>query len=145
MVISLIPKNAAKVGYQFTHLGGTKTCQECKFLSVCVGSLDVGSTYEIIIVREKEHPCLIDNGLMVVCELEEKNDFVTVRDQKFLENIVLTREPIDCTEVFCNNYEHCVSTKYDLTTKIKVLKNLGKIDCPLGYQLVLVEGKKIGK
>ncbi|MCE7741647.1 MAG: hypothetical protein GOP50_04250 [Candidatus Heimdallarchaeota archaeon] len=145
MVISLVPKGVAQKGYQFTHLGSTQTCQKCNLLSVCVNSLETGSTYEVIQVREKEHPCLIDNSMMVVCELKQKNDKISVRQQKYLDNVVVTRETIDCVEILCENYDYCVSEKYSKTTKIKILKNLGKINCPLNYQLVLVEGEKITK
>ena len=145
MVISLVPKDVAKEGYQFTHLGGTETCKKCKLLSVCVNSLEIGSTYEIISVREKEHPCLIDDGLMVVCDLKELNDLLSVKYQKYLEDVVVTREPLDCMEVLCENYDYCMSEKYNTTTKIKVLKNMGKIQCPINYQLVLVEGKRIAQ
>ena len=145
MVISLVPKDVAEEGYQFTHLGGTETCKECKLLPVCVNSLEIGSTYEVTQVREKEHNCLIDNSKMVVCELKELNDQISVKYQKYLENIVLTREPIDCLEVLCEYHENCVSDKYHETTKIKVLRNLGKIKCPLKHQLVLIEGKKMPK
>ncbi|TFG10748.1 hypothetical protein EU534_00615 [Candidatus Heimdallarchaeota archaeon] len=143
MVISLVPKAVAKEGYQFTHLGGTETCKSCKFISVCVNSLEIGSTYEIIKVREKEHSCLIDDGLMVVCDLKEMNDLLTVKFQKFLDDVVITRKPIDCIEDLCENYDYCVSEKYALISKVKVLKNKGKIHCPLKYDLVLIEGKKI--
>ncbi len=143
MVISLIPKNVANKGYQFTHLGGTETCQKCKFLTVCVNSLEVNFTYEVTQIREKEHPCLIDNSMMVVCEVKEINDMLSVKHQKYLDDVILTREPIECVEILCENYDFCVSSKYNKPTKIKILKNLGKIDCPLSYQLVLVEGKKI--
>ncbi|MHA1199977.1 MAG: UPF0179 family protein [Candidatus Heimdallarchaeaceae archaeon] len=145
MVISLVPLGVAQEGYQFTHLGSTQTCQKCNLLSVCVDSLETGSTYEVIQVREKEHPCLIDNGKMVVCDLKQANDRITVRHQKFLDNVVLTRETIDCVEILCENYDYCVAVKYNKTTKIKILKNLGKLNCPLNYQLVLVEGEKVTK
>jgi len=143
MVISLVPKDVAKKGYQFTHLGGTETCKKCKLLSVCINSLVVGSNYEITKVREKEHTCLIDDGSMVVCDLKEMNDLLSVKFQKFLDHVVITREPLECIEVLCEYYDYCMSDKYEQTTKVKVLKNKGKIQCPLKYDLVLIEGEKI--
>ncbi len=145
MVISLVPKIVAQKGYQFTHLGGTETCQKCNFLSVCVNSLENGSSYEVTQVRAKEHPCLIDESIMVVCELKQINDKLSVKHQKYLDEVIITREPIDCIEVFCENYDYCVLEKYNSTTKVKVLKVLENVKCPLNYKLVLVEGKKITK
>ena len=86
MVISLIPKDVARDGYQFTHLGGSETCKECKLLRVCVDSLEIGSTYEVTQIKEKEHNCRIDNSVMVVCELKELNDIISVKFQKYLED-----------------------------------------------------------
>ena len=65
MVISLVPKDVAEEGYQFTHLGGTETCKECKLLPVCVNSLEIGNTYDVTQVREKEHNCLINCVLFI--------------------------------------------------------------------------------
>ena len=142
MVISLMPKSVAKTGYQFTHLGGVNTCKSCQFLPVCVDSLEVNSSYEVTEVREKEHPCLIDNQPMVVCDVKEINDIITVHDQKFLDNVIISRNPVDCLERLCKNHEYCVSPKYEKTSKAKILKVIGKVTCPLNYSLVLVEVKK---
>lgn len=143
MVISLIPKSVAQKGYQFIHLGGTETCQKCQFLAVCVNSLEKGSTYEVTKVREKEHPCMIDNTMMIVCELKQINDKLSVKHQKYLDDVIVTRDLIDCTEVLCDNYDFCILDKYSTTTKVKILKVIKEMKCPLGYKLVLVEGKKV--
>ena len=143
MVISLVPKNVAQVGYQFTHLGGTETCKKCQFLSVCVNSLEKGSTYEVTQVREKEHSCLIDNSIMSVCELKQINDMLSVKHQKFLDDVVITREPIECIEILCENYDYCVQEKYMTTSKVKVFQIIKEIACPLNYNLVLIEGKRM--
>lgn len=143
MVISLVPKAVAKKGYQFTHVGGTETCQKCKLLSVCINSLEIGSTYEVTKIRENEHICLIDDSIMAVCEVIQKNDLLSVKYQKYLDGVVLTREPIECIELLCENYDYCVSPKYNKPAKIKIMKNLAKLKCPLDYNLVLTESKRI--
>ena len=143
MTLSFIPKDVVKVGYKFSHQGGTQTCKKCQYIQVCIQQLELGSSYEIVEVRGKEHPCLIDNGIMVVCEVKKINDTVAVENQKYLENLISTRKPIECNEVLCENYDYCVSVKYMQTSKIKIIEKKRDIKCPLGYNLVLVEANKI--
>lgn len=145
MVITLLEKNIASVGYKFTHLGGTKICEKCSLRKVCVDSLEKNTSYIITEVRQNEHTCLIDNQVVVVCEVEESSSIITVEDQKFLENIVLTRNPIDCSEILCENYEYCLNPGYLQETKVKILEMIRKIECPLNYNLVLAEVRKIKK
>ena len=145
MAISLVPKSVAKVGYQFTHLGGVEICAKCQFLPVCVDSLDVGSSYEIIELREKEHPCLLDKQPMLVCDVKEINDRISVKEQKYLDNVVVSRDPIKCVEILCDNYEYCVPLKYEFKSKVKILNIIEKVTCPLKYNLVMVEVKKISE
>lgn len=145
MTFTLVPKSVAKVGYQFTHLGGVETCKKCQFLPVCVNSLNVNSSYEIVEIREKEHPCLLEEQPMVVCEVKEINDMISVKDQKYLDNVIVTREPIECLEILCDNHEYCVLSKYEKLSKIKIQKVIRKLHCPLNYNLVLVEVKKMSE
>lgn len=143
MTLSFVPKDVARIGYKFSHQGGTQTCKKCQYLQVCIQQLEVGSTYEILEVRNKEHPCLIDNGIMIVCEVKKINDTISIKTQKYIENLISTREPIECNEVLCENYDYCVSIKYNRVSKIKIIKKMEDIQCPLGYNLVLVEANKI--
>jgi uncharacterized protein (UPF0179 family) len=143
MVITLLPKSVADVGYEFTHLGKTQICKKCSLLKVCVDALKEDYTYKITSVRKKEHECLIDNQVMVVCEVEETNDTISVTRQKFLENIIVNRDSLDCQEILCKYHENCMSPLYDNKTKVKVVSVIEDIQCPLKYELVLVEVKKL--
>ena len=143
MIITLLEKNVAKEGYRFTHMGSAKICETCPFYKVCVESLQEYNTYIVKTVRKKEHPCLIDNQTMLVCEVEEANLILTVKKQKFLADMLFTREPNNCKEILCENYDYCVSPAFDKPTKIKILKEKKEIKCPLNYDLVLVEAHKV--
>jgi uncharacterized protein (UPF0179 family) len=145
MPLSFVPKDVAKVGYKFSHQGGTPTCKQCRYIQVCIEQLEEGSSYEIVEVRDKEHPCLIDNGVMVVCEVKKTFDTLAVENQKYLEDLISTRKPIECNEILCDNYDYCVSIKYDQISKIKIIKKTKDINCPLGYNLVLVEAHKMNE
>lgn len=143
MIITLLEKNIAKIGYSFTHMGGTKTCEKCSLKKVCVEALENNVSYEVRKISQKEHSCLIDDQIMVVCEVEIINSIITVENQKYLENIIINRQPLKCKEILCENYEYCIHSNFSEQSKVKILEILNKINCPLGYDLVLVEAKKI--
>jgi len=145
MVITLVGKNIAKIGYSFTHLGGTEICEKCPLLKVCVDPLEKSSTYKITNIREKEHICLIDNQTMVVCDVEETNDTITVENQKFLENIIIKRNSVKCKEILCEYYDNCIHPRYNKMEKVKIMKLIKDVNCPINLDLVLVEVKKIRK
>ena len=144
MVITLLPRSVAKIGYHFTNLGKAKTCDSCSLLKVCVDALKENYTYQVTEIKGIEHTCLIDNQTMVVCKVEEANDIISVRKQKYLDNIILNRETLDCCEILCKYFENCMSPIYCDQEKIKILQIIEDIECPLKYELVLVEAKKIG-
>jgi uncharacterized protein (UPF0179 family) len=143
MTITLVPKDVAKIGYQFTHLGKTKICNKCSLLKVCVDALKDNVSYVVKEFREKEHKCLIDDQIMVVCEVEETSDTISVRKQKYLKNIVLNRELLECNEVLCRYYDNCMSPVYSKQEKVKIINIIEEIKCPLKYDLILVEARKI--
>ncbi|MHA1218445.1 MAG: UPF0179 family protein [Candidatus Heimdallarchaeaceae archaeon] len=145
MLISFVPKDVAKLGYCFIHQGETQTCKNCQFIQVCIEQLEIGSSYEVVDIRGKEHPCLIDNGIMIVCEVQKISDVIAIEKQKYLNNLITTRKPINCSEILCENYDFCVPIKYTESSKIKIIKSMKDINCPLGYNLVLVEASKVNE
>ena len=82
---------------------------------------------------------------MVVCEVQKISDVIAIEKQKYLDNLITTRKPINCSEILCENYDFCVPIKYTESSKIKIIKSMKDINCPLGYNLVLVEANKINK
>jgi uncharacterized protein (UPF0179 family) len=145
MVITLVGKNIAKIGYSFTHLGGTEICTECPLFKACVDPLEKNTTYKIIEIREKEHTCLIDNQIMVICDVKETNDTVTVENQKYLENMIIQRSSIKCDEILCEYYDNCIHPRYNKITRVKIQKLIKKINCPISLDLILVEARKAEK
>ncbi|MFW9851360.1 MAG: UPF0179 family protein [Candidatus Thorarchaeota archaeon] len=138
----MLEKSIAKIGYTFTHMGGTEVCSKCSLRKVCVEALEKNVSYEVQKIGTKEHRCLVDDQIMILCEVEETNSIITVENQKYLENIIINRKPLNCNEIFCENYEHCINPSFHEQSKVKILKILNKVNCPLDYNLVLVEAKK---
>jgi len=145
MIITLLEINIAQIGYTFTHVGGTELCSKCSLRKVCVEALEKNVSYEVRKIGTKEHRCLIDNQVMIVCEVEIINNTITVEKQKYLENIIINRQPLKCKEVLCENHEYCVHPNFSEQSKVKIIKVLNNVKCPLNYDLVLVEAKKISQ
>ena len=85
MVITLVEKEVAEVGYGFTNLGATKICENCQLKKVCVDVLEKYHAYRVVEVRKKEHICMIENQPMLVCLVEEDDYIISVEKQKYLE------------------------------------------------------------
>ncbi|MHA1685039.1 MAG: UPF0179 family protein [Candidatus Heimdallarchaeaceae archaeon] len=143
MVITLIDKHVAQVGYRFIHLGEREICNQCPLKKVCVEPLEVYHTYEIIEIKKKEHTCLIDDTIMRVVDVKEVPQLLSVEKKKYLENLIITRPAINCSEELCVNYDYCMNPLFKKEAKVKIVKVLEEVECPLGYKLVLVEGYKV--
>ena len=143
MVITLVEKSIAKIGYIFTHFGETQICELCPLRHVCVNSLEKNKSYIIKSIMGKEHACLIDDSQMMVCDVEETNYKITIENTKFLDNIVVKRASINCKEVICEYYENCLHPNFEEQAKIKIIRKIKEIKCPLDLNLILIEAKKI--
>jgi uncharacterized protein (UPF0179 family) len=145
MIITLVEKEVAELNYTFTHVGASKICDNCSLKKVCVDVLKENHSYSVVEVRQKEHICLIENQPMLVCVVEEADYIISVENQKYLENMVLKRNSLNCKEILCENYDYCMSPLFDKTSKIKVQGILRKLNCPLNFDLILVNTRKVDK
>ncbi len=145
MVITLVEKEVAKLNYSFIHVGVSKICNNCPLKKVCVDVLKENHSYKVVEVRKKEHTCLIENQPMLVCVVEEADYTISVENQKYLENMILTRNSLNCKEILCENYDYCMPPLFDRTSKIKVQNILRKLNCPLDFDLILIDARKVDK
>jgi len=143
MVITLVEKEVAELNYTFIHVGASKICGNCPLKKVCVDVLKKNHSYKVVEVMQKEHTCLIENQPMLVCVVEEADYVISVENQKYLENIILKRNSLNCKEVLCENYDYCMLPLFDKTSKIKVQSILRKLNCPLDFDLILVDARKV--
>ena len=145
MKITLVPKSVANLGYVFSHIGELPECRQCKLRSVCIDSLTKGQNYKVVEIKKKEHVCPIDETEMMVCKVEEISPVIIIKKEKNLpvmEGLTITIEPIECDEIFCENYEKCIRNFDQGFRKVKIKKEFKKVDCPLDYDLVEVEVDK---
>ncbi|MHA1345101.1 MAG: UPF0179 family protein [Candidatus Heimdallarchaeaceae archaeon] len=143
MIITLVEKEVAELNYTFTHIGSSKICDNCPLKKVCVGVLKENHSYKVVEIKQKKHTCLIENQPMMVCVVEEADYTISVEKQKYLENMILKRNSLKCKEILCENYDYCMSPLFDVTSKIKIKSILGKLNCPLDFDLILVNAKKV--
>ena len=145
MVITLVEKEVAELNYSFIHVGASKICNNCPLKKVCVGVLKENHSYKVVEVRRKEHTCLIENQQMLVCVVEEADYTISVENQKYLEIMILKRNSLNCKEILCENYDYCMPPLFDGTSKIKVQNIIRKLNCPLDFDLILVDARKVDK
>ncbi len=145
MVITLVEKEVAELNYSFIHVGASKICNNCPLKKVCVDVLKENHSYKVVEVRKKEHICLIENQPMLVCVVEEADYTISVENQKYLENMILKRNSLNCKEILCENYDYCMPPLFDGTSKIKVQNIVRKLNCPLDFDLILIDARKVDK
>ncbi len=140
-IITLVPVQDAKKGYEFVHYGHAKECVNCKLFKVCIENLEAGRKYKIVSLRDYEHECKISGKVRVV-EVEEADIRIAV-DSKFAmpgAKIVVSKKP--CNEIFCEYYTLCVPEGLKNGDACKIVDLLGKVRCPKNKSLVLVRVRR---
>ena len=134
MVVTLIGKKLAKEGVEFVYLGITKKCRSCKLKTVC-SNLEEGRRYRIIRVRDKEHKCEL-HGEVVAVEVEKLPIIANVKKEQ-ADATAIEWHPIKCDFVGCKEYEYCNPKVKE--RKYRIVKVVGDVECPKGYELKKVE------
>jgi uncharacterized protein (UPF0179 family) len=141
-VVTLIPTEVAKQGYEFVFVGDAcAPCETCRVKNSCLGNMDRGHRYVVKQVKTTEHYCaLVDAGAKVV-EVEKTDIKVTVEKQKFMLGATVNYLPIQCDWKFCQNYAYCVENGLNEDEKVKILEKLGEVNCPRGFKLFYTKVK----
>lgn len=129
--VTLIGKTLAKEGTEFTYVGITRKCRNCKLKTVC-SNLKTGRSYRIFKVREKEHECDLHQGGVMAVEIEKLPIQVAVK-KKQAEGTVTSFTEENCEEHTCKNFYLChpgINEK-----EYTIVEVLEDIKCPLGYKL----------
>ncbi|MGZ7158919.1 MAG: UPF0179 family protein [Methanobacterium sp.] len=125
-MITLIGKNLADKGLKFIHYGASAECESCRFKNTCIDSLEEGRMYEIIDVKETEHPCPIhEGGKVVVVEVERADINALVDSKKAFEGSMINFEFPECNKQ-CTMIDLCFPEGLYEGDKCKIVKNQGK-------------------
>lgn len=139
MIVTLIGRKLAKEGVEFTYVGITKRCRSCRLKTVC-SNLEEGRKYKITKVRDKVHRCDL-HGEVVAVEVEKLPIEANIKKEQ-AEATAIEFHPIKCEFIGCKEYEHCSPGVKE--KKYKILKIVGDVKCPKGYELkkVLLDDMK---
>jgi len=137
VLITLIGEQLATEGLEFTYIGSSNECKNCKLKNVCF-HLNPGHNYTITKIREKKHPCNIHEGKAVIIEVNELPFFAAV-NKEHSGNTPITIDRKACDNIKCDYFELCSSTARHNDKSYAIKKSEGKINCPYDIELYKVE------
>jgi len=127
---TLIGKALAQKGMKFLYVGDTIICKKCEYYKVCQENLERNRVYEILRVKNIEHPCNLHEGSVVLVEVKEADIEAIIPTRKAIEGGITEFEPIDYSLIKCKEYRHlCHPPGLFKGDKVQIVKVLEKINC----------------
>ncbi len=133
--ITLVGERQADVGHEFVYRGPQPACRPCKVRAACLNQ-ELGRRYRITRVRDVAHPCLLNEGLARVVEVEPAAPECSVAARTAVEGAVLAYEKIVCANAACANFRTCHPIGIEPGTRIRIVEAGQELECPLGYSIV---------
>lgn len=135
-MITLIGKDLAQKGVEFVYLGPAEECENCRFKSSCVDSLELNRKYVITDVKDNEQKCPVHSQNVVIpVEIERAQIDVLTTSKNIFEGSTFTYDAPECDE-YCEFHDLCFPDGLMEKDKCIVLKNQGKHkECKKGYAL----------
>ncbi|MDR0913284.1 MAG: UPF0179 family protein [Methanobrevibacter sp.] len=136
-MITLIGNDLAKKDLMFLFNGSVKECEDCRFKSTCVDSLEVGRCYIIKDVKDTKQMCPVhDKGFVKPIEVEKADIETNIISKKCFEGSSVTYIPPDC-DLECIYREFCFPEGLNDGDKAVIKKVLTKNvdDCAKGFKL----------
>ena len=136
-MITLIGKDLAQKGVEFVYLGPAKECDDCRFKSSCVDSLELNRKYVITDVKDNEQKCPIHSqNIVIPVEIERAEIEILTTSKNIFEGSTFTYNAPECDEN-CEFHDLCFPEGLFENDKCIVLKNQGKHkeECKKGYKL----------
>lgn len=141
--ITLIGVDQAAEGHVFRYVKPLQICSECKIKNVCF-NLEQGKLYRIVEVRDKVHPCNVfnKNSVSTVKVEEVEEPYLVEYTKRIIEGSTITLKGRKCEHLTCPNIEKCNMIHHPGDLRITI-KSIGeKVNCPLGYDIRVIEGKR---
>ena len=136
-MITLIGRDLAEKEFVFIFQGPTEICEDCRFKTSCIESLEAGRKYKIINVRDTEQKCqLHEGGTVKVVEVEKADINALIDSKKVHLGASLSYGPPDC-DLDCMFHNLCFPEGLFPGDKCTFVKDLGKHDgaCAKGFTL----------
>ena len=98
-MITLIGKELAQKGVEFVYLGSVEECENCRFKSSCVDSLELNRKYVITDVKDTEQKCPVHSqNIVIPVEIERAQIDVLTPSKNIFEGSTFTYEAPKCDE-----------------------------------------------
>jgi len=140
----LIDKEYARLGEKF-YFKVSDECMRCKYKEICLKDKIEDMLYEVIEVKRPLHKivCKITGREAYLVRVKPVNLKIALPTKDVIVGASLYYSPIHCGEERCPYLSYCKSniTNQGKSIKIKILKIIGEIDCPLSKKLTLVEAE----
>ena len=135
-MITLIGKDLAQKGVEFVYLGPAEECENCRFKSSCVDSLELNRKYVITDVKDNEQKCPVHSqNIVIPVEIERAQIDVLTTSKNIFEGSTFTYDAPKCEE-YCEFHDLCFPEGLMENDKCIVIKNQGKHkECKKGYAL----------
>lgn len=141
-VITLLPLEQAKIGYEFVHYGAAEECAGCELFRVCIENLEKGRKYRVVDLRGFEHPCKIAEKVRVI-EVEECEVLASLEKKEAFVGAKMDFAPVDCTRVLCQNWIYCSPEGLQKSDRCEIRDTGAEIACPRGKSFVLARLRRI--
>ncbi len=138
-ILTLIGVKQAKKGEKFVYMGHAEPCEKCEFYKVCISNLKPKRVYEIIDVRDIEHPCKIHEEGVRVVEVKYSNIPAALEAKQVIQGVTITYSPINCNFYDCRFIDFCRPDGLFEGDKCTIEEVMEKIEeCRTGKVLRLV-------
>ena len=137
--ITLLGESQARVGARFQYTGPNDApdaaCAPCKLKPTCF-NLEPGDSYEVVAVRDKQHPCYLhESGKVRVVEVDRAAHDVILPSRGIIEGESFLYPERSCDFRGCAMWRECVGAPLRPGFSYKVAQVGPPVACPLGYAL----------
>jgi uncharacterized protein (UPF0179 family) len=137
--LSLVGELQANLGDRFVYEGPNEgadaLCAPCKLQGICF-NLVPGETYEVVVVRDKGHPCFLhERGTARVVEVAPANHDCVIPARGLVAGQVFVYPERNCPNRGCPLWRSCVGGTPRPGASYLVESVGDGADCPLGYAL----------
>ena len=136
-MITLIGKKIAEEGTTFIYYGPAEGCDDCRFKSTCLGSLEKNRQYVITSVRNNPQKCKVHGGEEVVpVEVERAEISVLSESKRAFVGSTMVYKPLDC-DLDCQYHDLCFPEGLFEDDKCVITNDEGKFEgeCKKNYNL----------
>ncbi|MBE8538966.1 UPF0179 family protein [Geoglobus acetivorans] len=137
-IVTLCGKDWAITGIEFTFVGGSQECEQCRLKKVCL-KLRIGSKYKIVGVRNGEvQPCQLHDDGVIAVEVVELPLLLAVDSKMAVEGAVI-RINGNCSNVECSFFNICNPSNIGTDESLEIVGVGEAFECPKGKTMRVVE------